>query len=516
MNMKISMLRSRLFRSFAIVLSAIVSIADASPTGYLITNARIVDGSGKPSIVGDVRVKGDMIAAIGELTARAGETVVDGHDLVLAPGFIDMHSHHDDLILQKPDVTAATSQGITTIVVGVDGDSRLPLTAFFKQLSVKGSAVNVASYVGHGSVRAAVMGDDFRRTATPQEIGRMQSLVRREMKAGAFGLSTGLEYDPAIYAAYDEVLALARTAQTYDGTYKSHIRSEDVRLDDAIDEIIRLGRDTGMKVNIDHLKIARVDYWGRAPAILQRLDKARSEGVRITADVYPYTYWQSTMTVLFPKRDFDNRASAEFALTKLVRPDGLIFTLFKPDPTIVGKSLQEVASIRNKDPVTAYMALIAQAKAYQVRTKDTGFIEAVLGFSMREDDVDTFIEWPHSMISSDGASAGGHPRAAGAFTRVLRRFGREKNQPIETVIYKMTGASAAFLGLSDRGLIAVGKKADLVLFDFKTVTDTADVKQPLSPSNGITDVWVNGERVQINGQSTKALPGRALVRHARH
>jgi N-acyl-D-amino-acid deacylase len=477
----------------------------------LITNATVVDGTGTPAGTLAVRIRADRITEVGALDAQANEVVVDAGGLVLAPGFIDTHSHHDRGLLQNPDANAVVSQGVTTIVVGQDGGSRWPLSEFFTQLTDDPVAVNVASYVGHGTIRRRVMGDDFRRPATEAEVREMQRLLRIEMAAGALGLSTGLEYDPGIYSETEEVLALARETASLGGRYMSHMRSEDRYLWQAVEEIIRIGREAEIPVQISHMKIAMRSFWGSAPRLIARLNEARASGVEISADVYPYEYWQSTMTVLFPERDFDNRQTATFALTELTTPEGMLIARFDPDPTYVGKTLAQLADLRESDPVTTYMELIAESQA--VGRRDEGSGESIIATSMDTADIGELIAWDHANVCSDGGLAGRHPRGFGAFTRVLRQYVRQEARlPLEEAVRKMSGLAAEHIGLSDRGVIRPGAYADLVLFDIERVADRATPENPQEASTGIERVWVNGVEVFSGGTTTGRHPGTVIRR----
>lgn len=485
------------------------SAADAAKSevpSVLIVNARIVDGSGKPARNGSVRIRGERIVEVGELAKREGDTVVDAGGLVLSPGFIDTHSHHDGGLAEHPDALAAVSQGITTIVVGQDGGGTVPVSDLFDQVTRTPPAVNVATYVGHNSVRAKVMGEDYKRHATEAEIARMEELLRTSMEQGALGLSTGLEYDPGIYSTPAEVLALARVAAGYGGRYISHIRSEDRQLWKALDEIVTIGRETKMPVQVSHMKLAMTDWWGQADKFLGVMDRARAEGVDITGDVYPYEYWQSTLTVMFPDRDFKNRKTAEFVLRSLAPPEGLLISRFTPDPSLVDHTVAEIAKMRGKDPATTLMALIAESQV-------PGAEESVIGTSMSSADVAKLIAWPHSNICSDGALNDGHPRGAGAFTRVLRMYVRESGTlTLEEAVRKMSAAAAEHVGIRDRGRIEAGAFADLLLFDPATVADHATTKDPHAISTGIRKVWVNGVVVLEDGRPTGAHSGQAVKR----
>lgn len=487
------------------LLGACEPASNGQPGDLLFTNVRMIDGSGTPSRVAAVRVRGDRIWEIGNLTVGEAETEVDATGLVLAPGFIDTHSHHDRGLMGMGDALAAVSQGITTIIAGQDGGSPLPLADFYAELEATPVAVNLAAYVGHNSLRSAVMGEDFRREATPAEVDEMRTLLRRELDAGALGLSTGLEYDPGIYSATTEVVALAREAAAVGGRYISHKRSEDRAFFEALDELIQIGREAGIPVQVSHMKLAMKSLWGRADEALALLDAARAEGIDVTADVYPYEFWQSTMTVLFPDRDF-TREAATFALEELAPPEGMIIAAFEPEPSYVGMTLAEVAERRGKDAVTVYLELIAEADAIDGR-------ESIIARSMTTADIASFLSWPFTNVSSDGGLAGRHPRGYGAFTRVLAQHVRGRGDlSLETAVRKMTSLAAENTGLTGRGTITEGAFADLVLFDPATVSDRATPEEPNLPSVGIVGVWVNGVQVYADAGTTGDRPGRILRR----
>jgi len=483
----------------------------------VITNVSIVDGTGVPARAGAVRIVGDTIDAIGDVAPSTGDSVVDGKGLVLAPGFIDTHSHHASGARKSPDAVAVVSQGITTIVAGQDGSHPLPLKAAMDAMTAAPVAPNVAWYAGHGTIRDAVMGQDFKRVATPKEVDSMAVLLQRELDAGALGLSSGLEYDPGINSDRAEVLALAKVTAKAGGRYISHIRSEDRWFWEAIDEIITIGREAKLPVQVSHMKLGMIPLWGQTDSLIDLLDRARTDGVDITADVYPYPYWQSTLTVLFPKRDFDNRAEAEKILREIAKPEGLLIGTFAADPTYRGKTVAEIAVMRHEDAASTLMGLIRESIAWEVSKKGTpdssASSESVVATSMSEVDVANLTTWPFANISSDGSMNGAHPRGFGTFPRVLGRYVREqKLMSLEEAIRKMTSLSAAHVGIKRRGTIAKGAFADLVLFDPATVIDNSTPKDPHLVSTGIVGVWVNGRRVWENGKATGVHPGRVLRR----
>jgi N-acyl-D-amino-acid deacylase len=487
------------------------------PRATLIRNATVIDGTGTPGRTMSVRVTGGQVAEMGALTPAPDDSVVDGTGLVLAPGFIDTHTHYDETVLHDRATLTALSQGITTVVVGQDGDSPFPLTAFFATLDSTPAAINVASYAGHGTIRRAVMGDDYKRAARPDEIARMQTLLRHEMDAGALGLSTGLEYDPGIYSTTDELVTLARVASAAGGRYISHIRSEDRAFWSAVDELITIGREAHIPVQVSHAKLAMRSIWGQAGRFIAKLDSARAGGVDVTADVYPYTYWHSTLTVLFPQRNFADRDAATFVLREVAAPEGLLLSAFAPQPSYVGKTVADISALRGTDPATTLMALIAESRQWE-RTHpqgDDGRVEGVIGTSMDERDVERIIRWPFANFCSDGSPETRHPRGHGTYPRILGRYVRERHVlTLEEALRKMTSLAATNVGIPDRGLLAPGRPADLVLFDPATIVDRATTTDPYALSTGVHAVWVNGVLVYRDGVATGRFPGRVLRRPA--
>ena len=463
----------------------------------------MIDGTGAPSRRADVRISGDRIAAVGQLAAAAGENVVDAGGLTLAPGFIDTHSHHDRGLETAPDGLAMVSQGVTTIVVGQDGGGA-DLADLFARLEKQPVSVNVASYAGHGPIRRRVLGQEFARRATADEVERMKALVKIEMDAGALGLSTGLEYDPGIYSSPDEVLALARVAGDAGGRYISHMRSEDRWFWEALDELIAIGRVNRMPVQVSHIKLGMHDLWGQAAKLIGVLDMARASGVRLTADIYPYTYWQSNLGVLYPKRNFSDETETRFVLEHVALAGDIIFNNFRAHPEYVGKTLAQVAASRGATEVRTLMALLAEPGG-----EGTGIVAR----GMSDADVERLFQWPFANVCSDGTSTGLHPRGFGSFAKVLGTYVRDRKLfSIEEAVRKMSVLSASNVGLKNRGQAAAGYFADLVLFDPATVQDHADFGKAQAQAVGVRTVWVNGQIVFENGKTTGARPGRPLKR----
>jgi N-acyl-D-aspartate/D-glutamate deacylase/CubicO group peptidase (beta-lactamase class C family) len=469
------------------------------PSTHLITNVKVIDGTGLPAYAASVRILNNRIRDIGDLTPFPNESVTNGKGKVLAPGFIDSHSHHDWGLEKNPSATAVTNQGITTIVVGQDGGS-VPIDSIILAIKQTPVSVNLASYTGQAWLREKFMKGGVLRKATPTEIDSMKVVLAREMDKGSLGLGTGLEYEAAFYSSRDEVVELAKVAAAKGGRYISHLRSEDVHIEEAIDEIITIGRDAKIPVQITHFKIAMRSKWGNSEKILRQLQQARLEGINITADVYPYTMWNSTPRVLFPKKDFESLASAEFATRELFDPAASVMVRYTPNSAWQGKTVTEIATLNHETPAQGLLRIIRESAAPNQGA-------TIVAKSMSETDISNFIKWPYSSICSDGTMSG-HPRGHGAFTRVLGRYVREqKLMPLETAVYKMTGLAAENAGIKNRGIIAPGYFADLVLFDPDTVIDNATIENPTAFSTGVHQVWVNGKVVYQDQKAVPNFPG---------
>jgi N-acyl-D-amino-acid deacylase len=331
----------------------------------------------------------------------------------------------------------------------------------------------------------------------------MKALVERGMRDGALGLSSGLEYDPGFYATTDELVALAEVAARFGGFYSSHVRDEENEFLKAWSEAIEIGKRAHIPVEISHMKAASRPVWGQAPAGLALVDAAVRDGVSVVGDWYPYTYWHSSIYVLIPDRDFENRQKWQLGLDEIGGASHVLIASFKPDPSLVGKTLDQIAQARGVDPAQLVIDLVHEAGP------DFGVIVT----AMIEDDLRAILKHPRTIICSDGSITGRHPRGYGAFPRVLGRYVRDEHVlPLEEALAKMTSRSARQIGLHDRGELAVGKKADIVVFDPATIGDRGTPEDPSRAPVGVEDVVVNGELVLNGGQVTAARPGRALRR----
>jgi N-acyl-D-amino-acid deacylase len=495
------------------VLGALVA-ARVPAADLLIRNAKVVDGTGAAAMVADVRIRGDRIAEVApRLEPLPGEGLREARGLALAPGFIDIHSHADRGLLADPDAATQTRQGITTMVVGQDGESAYPLADWFAKLDAAPRAVNVASMVGHATVRAQVMGRGLFRPSRPDELEVMKRIVAAEMAAGAFGLSSGLEYEEAHFSTTEEVIELAKVAGAAGGSYISHVRDEGLKVFDAFDELMRIGREARLPVQITHIKLGAPDTWRlaavRMPAYFER---AAREGIDLRADVYPYTYWHSTIRVLVPDRAFFDPQKVAAGIRNNGGAENIRLARYTPDPRIAGKTIAEAAAFWGVGEVDAYMRLVRETMGELVAG---GEMESIIGTSMHEDDVRWFVAHPQVAFCSDGELHGAHPRGAGTFPRILGRYVREQGAlSLESAVHKMTGLTARRLGLVDRGVIAPGMVADLVLFDPATVLDNATIDRPEAPPTGILAVMNSGEWVVDAGQPTGKRPGKALRKTA--
>jgi N-acyl-D-aspartate/D-glutamate deacylase/CubicO group peptidase (beta-lactamase class C family) len=471
------------------------------PTSWTIVGAEIADGTGGPLRRADVRIEGDTIREVGAVVPRPEDRVLDAAGLVLAPGFIDAHNHSTEGLNSDPEAITQVSQGITTVLVRQDGGSPYPLRDYLAKRRESPVAVNVAALVGHATIRRQVMGDDFRRTATRDEVASMQALVEQEMTSGAIGLSSGLEYEVGSYASTDELIALARLAAKHRGFYISHIRDEADKTLEAVHEAIAIGEKAGLPVQITHIKLGTVGVWGKASEVVAIVEAARKRGVDVTADAYPYLAWSSNLKVLVPDKQWTDPASVKEALDDVGGGGNIQLTHLPEFPQHVGKRLSDVARSEGISEVEAYIRL--------VQDEDAG----VIGHTMSEADMKVFYRQPWTMVASDGGVNVSHPRGAGTFPRVLGRFVRdEKWLTLPEAIRKMTSLPAARLGLTDRGTIRVGMKADLVVFDPATVLDRSTFEQPRLRARGIHSVFVNGQPVWTGDRPDGNRPGAVIAR----
>ena len=481
--------------------AAALTGAAQAPASWVVVGAEVADGTGAPLRRVSVRVQGDGIVAVGpEVRPTDGERVVDGSGLVLAPGFIDVHNHSTDGLASDPAAETQVSQGITTVLVGPDGSSPKDIGAYLAERRARPATVNVGTLIGHATVRVQVMGEDYRRTARPEEVARMAALVDAGMRAGALGLSSGLEYVVGSYASTDEVVELARAAAAHNGIYVSHIRDEADLVLDAVKETIAIGERARIPAQITHIKLGTVGVWGKAGEVVAAVEAARARGVDVTADAYPYLAWQSNLKVLVPNKRYTDPASVKEALDDVGGGRNIQFTRLPRYPQYQGKRLSEAAAAEGLSEVDFFI---------RIAEDEVG----IIGHTMIEPDLKTFYQQPWVMVASDGGVGNNHPRGAGTFPRVLGRLVREQRWlSLPEAVRRMTSLPAARLGLTDRGRIAPGARADLVLFDAATIADRSTFDAPRDLAVGMHTVWVNGEPVWREGHATTARPGRVISR----
>ncbi|MDP9527156.1 N-acyl-D-amino-acid deacylase family protein [Pseudomonas protegens] len=471
----------------------------------LIRNALIIDGSDRPGYPADLAILDGRIACVGDLSTATAEVDIDAAGRVLAPGFIDVHTHDDTVVIRQPQMLPKLSQGVTTVIVGNCGISAAPVSLKgdppdpMNLLGERGMfvyprfrdyraavdearpAVNVAALVGHTALRSNQLADLY-RTASAAEIAAMREQLRDSLEDGALGLSSGLAYASAFCADTDEVLQLAQELTAFGAVYTTHLRSEFEPVLEAMDEAFRIGRAARAPVIVSHLKCAGAGNWGRSPQLLAALEQA-AEDHPVGCDCYPYAASSSTLDL--------KQVTDAYPIT---------ITWSTPHPEQGGRDLGAIASDWG-------VSLLAAAE----RLQPAGAVY----YGMDESDVRRILAHPLSMIGSDGLPEDPfpHPRLWGAFPRVLGHFSRDLGLfPLHTAVHKMTGLSAARFGLQQRGEIRAGHWADLVLFDPARVRDVADFKHPQQAAQGIDGVWVNGGRSYTDGQANGQRSGRFLPR----
>ncbi len=509
----------------------------------VVRGGTIHDGTGAAARIGDVAIRGDRIAAIAPELRERGRREVDARGLAVAPGFLDIHSHGDGNLWDDPRAESVVRQGVTTIVAGQDGSSRAwgeaggtgsgaasgSFAGWFGALDALRPAVNVAAMVGLGTVRGKVVGDDD-RAATSAELGRMVAFVSRAVEEGACGASSGLEYTPGAFARLDELIALCRPLARRGLPYATHMRNEDDRLLDAIDESIAVARGAGCPLQVSHLKTQGPRNWGRLADVFKRLEDERQRGLDVAFDRYPYIAYQTGLTNLFPVWSRDGGGAAFFrrlddpqtaerirreTLDKVTLIGGwdnvqVASVRAAEDRAAEGKRLGQYAQSLGQEPYALAIALLRR------NNLNVGMV----GFAMSEENLDRILAHPMGMVCSDGGAfavdgptrrGSPHPRGLGTFPRVLGRYVRERRAlTLEQAIHKMTAFPAARLRLADRGRLAVGLAADVVTFDPARVIDTATYEQPFQYPVGISTVIVNGTVALHEGSRSTEGTGRSL------
>lgn len=498
----------------------------AQPFDIIIKNGKVIDGTGNPWFYGDVAISKGKIIAVGNLSSATATQTLDATGLIVAPGFIDVHAHIEGGELTTPTANNFIHDGVTSVVTGNCGSSNLDIEAYFKRLDSVKTSINVATLVGHNTVRRAAMGD-AQRDPTADEQRKMEALVETAMKAGAVGFSTGLIYVPGTYAKTPEVVALAKVASQHRGVYASHIRDEGDHLTDAVSEAIQVGREAKIPVEISHFKVTYKPNWGNSVQSLGLVEQARLEGLDVTVDQYPYIASSTTLDTTVPTWVFSGgRDSMKIRLsdpaTRLKIKKEMTATLKKkqlknysyaqvaryaPDTTFNGKNISQINLVKGRKakPMEEAETILEMVAAVN-RTQ-------MVYFSMDEKDLVRILQYPFNMIASDAGiarygSGMPHPRAYGTNARVLGRYVREQKViRLEEAIRRMTSLPAQKFNLRDRGLLREGYAADLVVFDEKTVGDAATFTSPHAYSTGFAYVLVNGQVVVDGGKHTGVRSG---------
>ena len=505
------------------------------PLDILLIGGMLYTGANEPPIAGDIGIIDDRIVAMGELSARESALTLDVSGLAVMPGFVDIHSHAvrdglDDGIFRWPDAENLIRQGVTTLVGGPDGSSPLPITDTFDALAAAPASVNFATFVGHGSVRGLVVGEDD-RPATEDELEQMREQVRIAMESGAFGLSSGLIYAPGRFAQTDEVIELTRVAGEYGGIYISHMREEGLAVLDSVAETIRIGEEGGLPTQITHHKIVGAPMWGNSTETLRLVDEAIARGVDVSIDQYPYTASSTSLTILFPGWSLDGGRAA--LLARLDDPgqrqrvkDDIVYNIEMDrggddpanvviaacphDDTINGLNLSEILRLQERGVNHQNAAELLMELVY------AGNCSAVF-HAIDEGDVRNIMQHERTMIASDGGIEGPservpHPRNYGTFARVLGHYARDEGVlPQYTAIHKMSMKPADRINLHDRGRLEVGAIADIAVIDLDAVIDRSTFDMPHRYAQGVEHVFINGQAVLLDGDMTGALPGRVLL-----
>lgn len=521
----------------------------------LIKNGFVVDGSGKKGYKADVLIDGDRIERIEVNINSEDAIIIDAEGLVVAPGFIDTHSHSSMLLFKDSLLTPKIRQGITTELVAQDGMGPAPVNEntlspwikamkglegeydvewtwrsvadYLDRIEKLDLGPNIAYLAPHGNVRMVSMGLDNRKP-TEEEMKLMQDNLAKAIDEGAFGMSTGMIYPPCCYADIDEFKELGKVLHDKDAIFVTHQRSEADSILDSMEEILTIGKESGCKVHFSHFKVCGKNNWDKFPKVLDRLDKAKEEGMIVSFDQYPYVAGSTMMSVILPpwvhdggtdklierlkdtnlrakmKEDISNGIPGWDNFVEFAGLDGIFVTFVGSDRNqdLVGKDLNEVGIIRGKDPLDAIFDVILEEEN----------IVGLVDFYGTEEHIKLIMSRPEQNVCTDGIMGGKpHPRLFGSFPRVIGKYVRdEKSFTLETAIYKMTGKSAQVLGLNDRGLLKEGYSADIVIFDFDNVIDKGDYTDPKQYPVGINHVFVNGELVIDNGEDTGNRPGRVL------
>ena len=519
-------------RRFSILLCSVLlfsSVTAQDRFDVLITNGRIVDGSGNPWYQADVGIIDERIARIGDLSDASAETVIDASGLVVSPGFIDPHTHALRGIFDVPTAESALLQGVTTLTEGNDGSSPWPIAEHYAEIEALGISPNWSVFVGQGTIRSLVIGEEDREPSAA-ELQQMKDMVATAMEEGALGISTGLFYVPGSFTSTEEVIELSKVAADYGGIYISHLREEAYQLLDSVEETIEIGEQANIPVQVTHHKVIGVENFGASVESLRMVDEARARGIDITIDQYPYTASQTGITALIPQwaqeggreqllARIDSPETRQTIKNEVVEkilydrgggdPKNVFISRNSWDPEMAGKNLAELT-------IEAGMEPNPENAAEVVFDIIRGGGATAVYHAIGPEDVDRIMRHPATAIGSDGplgifGEGSPHPRQYGSFARVLGHYSRERGLlSLEEAVKKMSSQTAVRLGIRDRGFLLEGFYADIAVFDAESIIDRATFENPHQYATGMDTVLVNGEIVVRNGQHTGARPGRVL------
>ena len=520
--------------TFVLLFAACVPEPEGSSFDVILAGGTVYSGADEEGVIADIGINGDRIVAVGDLGESKAVLGLDVSGLAVVPGFIDIHSHAvrsdpTDGIFRWPDAENLIRQGVTTVIGGPDGSSPLPITDTMTALEKNPASVNFGTFVGHGSIRGLIVGEED-RMPTDEELDSMRAEVRKAMEAGAFGLSSGLIYLPGRFATTEEVIELSKVAAEYNGLYISHMREEGLDLLKSVAETIRIGEEGGLPTQLTHHKVVGAPMWGKSVDTLRMVDEAIARGVDVSIDQYPYTASSTSLTILFPGWALDGGRPA--LLERIADPEqrarlraDIVFRIETDrggddpanvqlsncphDTTLNGLNLAEV--LRQQETDVSH----GNAADLLMKLVEAGNCSAVF-HAINEEDVKRIMAHPVTMPSSDGGIEGPservpHPRNYGTFSRVLGHYVREESvMPFHTAVHKMARLPADRINLSDRGRIEPGAIADVVVLDPGAVIDTAVFGNPHQYAEGAHHVFVAGQAVLLDAGMTGARPGRVL------
>lgn len=515
--------------STSLLLAISLLAADPVQADLVLKGGLLYDGSDAEPVAGDLAIKGDRLVALGKFEVAGSPRVIDCQKLIVAPGFIDLHSHSDRGITEPATRLNANfqMQGCTTVVTGNCGSGPTDVAEYFRKIDQDGAGTNVLHLLPHGSLRGRVMTGEDNRPPSPAELAKMKELAERAMQDGACGMATGLIYTPGSFSKTDELIALAEVIGKHGGIYASHIRNEGSQLLESLDEILTIGRQAKLPVHISHIKVSGRSNWGLAPDAIQKLRDARAKGQKVTADQYPYTAsstslsatvipdvlrsWEKLKAALAdPEKSPKARAQIERSLTEKDGGKAIMIASFAPERQWQGKNLAQIAADTGRTPFDVVIDIMSRGGAQ------------IVNFGIQEDEVRLFMREPFVATASDGSTqpldtpAQPHPRGFGTFPRKIGRYAIEgKFLPLTQAIRSASGLPADILGLPDRGYLKPNYFADVVVFDPATFRDVATYEKPVQWATGVKLLLVNGKVAVDSEKPTEKLAGRA-IRHPIH